>query len=74
MENEFIKDWNTRATPDHTELLKMARDALERAKNGLEWYGNEHPEHESEADAEEIGKINKVLVAIDAALGEQKEE
>lgn len=72
--NEVKKDainaWNTRSTPDHTEVLKIAREALERAKSYLPveegFYFISKPDVTS--------KHEQALAAINAALGEQKEE
>lgn len=43
--------------------LDKLRLVLEEAKNGLQWYREEHPEDKSGADDEMMEKINAVLKA-----------
>jgi len=90
-QDEAIKAANTRATSDHTEVLKMAMDALNRMKRPHNYCedsfyscpkaseGCSDPRYENSDEcncgADEANSIaDKVLAAIDAALGEQKEE
>ena len=55
----------TTPQPDRTaELeaaLKVARDAIDALRNGLKWYQDAYPDSISEADHEEIAKVDAAI-------------
>ena len=56
---------------DITELeaaLKVARDAIDALRNGLKWYQDAYPDSISEADHEEIAKVDAAIAKINEVL------
>lgn len=72
--SEFVKEQNTRVTPDHAEVLKMTMEKVKHAKN---WFDAEIP-HAQGVRKDNLKNhfygLSEALAAINAALGEQKEE
>ena len=62
----------TTPQPDRTaELeaaLKVAREAIDALQNGLKWYQDAYPDSISEADHEEIAKVDAALAKINEVL------
>ena len=62
----------TTPQPDRTaELeaaLKVARDAIDDLRNGLKWYQDAYPDSISEADHEEIAKVDAAIDKINEVL------
>ena len=62
----------TTPQPDRTaELeaaLKVARDAIDALRNGLKWYQDAYPDSISEADHEEIAKVDAAIDKINEVL------
>ena len=65
-------DLYTTPQPDRTaELeaaLKVARDAIDALRNGLKWYQDAYPDSISEADHEEIAKVDAAIDKINEVL------
>ena len=48
--------------------LKVARDAIDALQNGLKWYQDAYPDSISEADHEEIAKVDAAIAKINEVL------
>ena len=48
--------------------LKVARDAIDALQNGLKWYQDAYPDSISEADHEEIAKVDAAIDKINDVL------
>ena len=48
--------------------LKVAREAIDALQNGLKWYQDAYPDSISEADHEEIAKVDAAIAKINEVL------
>jgi len=48
--------------------LKVALDAIDALQNGLKWYQDAYPDSISEADHEEIAKVDAAIAKINEVL------
>jgi hypothetical protein len=58
---------------EEQKALELARDVLERTRNGLEWYQDSYPETCDGSDDETLAEIEKAIRAINVILTSRKD-